>query len=123
MLPTLLTRLLWRLLAILSIVLGVIGIVLPVVPTVPFLLVAAWAGGRGWPALEQWLLGHPRYGPPIRQWREGGIISRSSKCAAISMMALGAVVLQFTGVPMALRAVVPVVLAVVAVWLWTRPEA
>lgn len=123
MLPTPVTRLLWRLLAILSILLGVIGIALPVVPTVPFLLLAAWAGGRGWPALEQWLLGHPRYGPPIRQWRDGGIVSRRGKWAAISMMALGAIVLQFTGVPVALRAVVPPVLAVVAIWLWTRPEA
>lgn len=122
MLPTTITRLLWRLLAILSVVLGAIGILLPVVPTVPFLLVAAWAGGRGWPALELWLLGHPRYGPPIRQWRDGGIVSRRAKWTATSMMALGAIVLQFTEVPTPLKAVVPPLLAIVAVWLWTRPE-
>ncbi|HPU51492.1 MAG TPA: DUF454 family protein, partial [Burkholderiaceae bacterium] len=47
---------LWRLLALLCVVLGLIGVILPGLPTVPFLLVAAWAGGRGWPRLEAWLL-------------------------------------------------------------------
>lgn len=44
-----LARLLWRALALLSVLLGLIGIVLPGLPTVPFLLLAAWAGGKGWP--------------------------------------------------------------------------
>ena len=44
-----------------------IGAVLPGLPTVPFLLVAAWAGGKGWPALEVKLLNHPRYGPTLRR--------------------------------------------------------
>lgn len=52
-------RLLWRALALVFVALGLIGAFLPVLPTVPFLLAAAWAAGRGWPALEDWLLGHP----------------------------------------------------------------
>jgi uncharacterized membrane protein YbaN (DUF454 family) len=122
MLPTRIARLLWRLLAFLFVVLGVVGVLLPVVPTVPFLLAAAWAGGRGWPALEQWLLGHPRFGEPIRKWRQGGIVSRRGKWAASSMMAVGAIVLLFTEVPVALKAVVPPLMAIVATWLWSRPE-
>ena len=65
-------RWLWRVLALLSLALAIAGAVLPVLPTVPFLLVAAAAAGRGWPQLEAWLLAHPRYGPPIRRWRERG---------------------------------------------------
>src|SRR5690606_19019222 len=47
---------LWRSLAIACVALALLGTVLPVLPTVPFLLVAAWAGSRGWPRLETWLL-------------------------------------------------------------------
>lgn len=113
---------LWRVLAILFMVLGLLGVVLPVVPTVPFLLAAAWAGGRGWPALEQWLLGHPRYGEPIRQWRSGGVVSRRAKWAATLMMACSAILLQFLAGPLALKVGVPVVMGLVALWLWNRPE-
>lgn len=116
-------RLLWRLLAILFVALGVIGILLPVVPTVPFLLAAAWAAGRGWPALEQWLLGHPRYGETIRQWRSAGIVSRRGKWAATLMMACSAILLLLTGAPAPLKAGVPVLMALVAIWLWNRPES
>jgi len=77
---------LWRALALLCVALGLIGVVLPGMPTVVFMLVAAWAGARGWPRLESWLLDHPRYGPPILHWRERGAISRRGKCAASTMM-------------------------------------
>ena len=122
MLPERAERLLWRLLAMLFVTLGVLGIFLPVVPTVPFLLVAAWAAGRGWPALEQWLLGHPRYGQAIRQWRSAGIVSRRAKWAATLMMACSALLLQLTGAPVALKVGVPLFMALVAIWLWYRPE-
>lgn len=112
----------WRVLAMLFLVLGVIGVVLPVLPTAPFLVAAAWAAGRGWPELERWLLGHPTYGIHIRRWRQGGVVPRRAKLAAISMMAVSAVGLQFAPLPMAARLGVPLVMAVVAVWLWTRPE-
>ena len=42
----------WRSVAVLSVALGMIGVIIPGLPTVPFLLVAAWAGTRGWPELE-----------------------------------------------------------------------
>ena len=113
---------LWRVLAVLCIVLGLLGVVLPVLPTVPFLIAAAWAGGRGWPELEKWLLGHPTYGIHIQRWRQGGFVPRRAKLAAIGMMTISAVGLQFTTVPMALKVAVPLVMAAVATWLWRRPE-
>lgn len=117
-----LSRLMWQVLAILFLVLGVIGVVLPVLPTVPFVIAAAWAGGRGWPELERWLLGHPTYGIHIQRWREGGFVPRRAKLAAISMMLVSAIGLQFAPLPLAARLGVPLVMAAVAVWLWTRPE-
>lgn len=122
MLPPQVRRLLWRLLAILFLVLGGLGVLLPIVPTVPFLLAAVWAAGHGWPALEQWLLNHPRYGESLRQWRSGGIVPRRGKWAATLMMACSAILLLFTQAPVGLKAGVPIVMATVAIWLWSRPE-
>ncbi len=64
----LLSLLIWRTLAMLCLLLGLVGVFVPGLPTVPFMLLAAWAGSKGWPALETWLLNHPRHGPPIRRW-------------------------------------------------------
>jgi uncharacterized membrane protein YbaN (DUF454 family) len=114
--------LLWRALAVLSVVLALIGVALPGLPTVPFLLVAAWAGGKGWPRLEQWLLNHAQFGPPIRRWREHGAVPRRAKWFASVSMALSAVVLWSTAAPLAVRVGTPVFMLCVALWLWRRPE-
>jgi hypothetical protein len=115
-------QLLWRLLAALSVVLGVIGAFLPVMPTVPFLLLAAWAGGHGWPELEARLLAHPKYGPYILDWRRHGAIPRRAKWLASVMMCSSALMLWFSPLPAWLRGTVWLILLVVACWMWTRPE-
>ena len=115
-------RLLWRLLALVFVALGLIGAFLPVLPTVPFLLAAAWAAGHGWPALERWLLEHPRYGEYIRRWQERGAVPRRAKWAATVMMTFSALVLLATGVPIAVKIGAPLFMAAVAIWLWRRPE-
>ena len=113
---------LWRALAVVSLLAGVIGVFLPVVPTVPFVLVAAWAGSRGWPALEKWLLEHAVYGPPIRQWRERGAVSRRAKWFATVAMSCSAVMIWWFPLPAWLPAAVCFVMFCVACWLWMRPE-
>jgi uncharacterized membrane protein YbaN (DUF454 family) len=115
-------RLLWRALAGGALLLGVVGIVVPGLPTVPFLLLAAWAGGKGWPALEARLLAHPRYGPTIARWRDHGAIPRRAKWLASGMMLLSASVLWFTALPLPVRVVIPLFMLAVAVWMWRRPE-
>jgi uncharacterized membrane protein YbaN (DUF454 family) len=117
-----LPALLWKVLALLCLVLGVAGIVLPAVPGVPFLLVSAWTAGKGWPALETWLLRHPHFGPSIRQWRERGAVPRRAKWFATVMMGTSAVMLALTPLHLAFKIAIPAVMAVVAIWLWRRPE-
>lgn len=115
--------LLWRALALVSLLLGAIGAMLPVLPTVPFLLLAAWAASKGWPALEIWLLNHRRLGPPLVQWRERGAVSRPTKWVSSVMMAGSALGMQFVPqIPLALRIGVPAAMLAVAIWLWRRPE-
>jgi uncharacterized protein len=114
---------LWRLLALVALLLGVVGAFLPIMPTVPFVLLAAWAAGRGWPELEAWLLRHPRWGPRIRDWREHGAVSRRAKFFAVSAMAASGLLLVFLPVHPWIRAGVWLVLVIVAAWLWRRPES
>ena len=114
--------LLWRTLAAVMVLLGVIGIAVPVLPTVPFLLVAAWAASRGWPALEARLLAHPKYGPDIRRWRERGSVPRKAKWMSSLMMLASASLLMMSGAATWLKWAAPLFMAAVAIWLWRRPE-
>ncbi|MBK9133416.1 MAG: YbaN family protein [Betaproteobacteria bacterium] len=122
MLRRALSLVLWRTLALAMVVLGFVGIFLPGLPTVPFLLVAAWAGGRGWPQLERWLLNHPKHGPAIQRWRDHRAVPRRAKWMSLLMMIFSTVVIAFTAAPLAVKIGVPSVMSVVAVWLWRRPE-
>ncbi len=114
--------LLWRALALLALGTAMLGVVLPGLPTVEFLLLSAWAAGRGWPALERWLLAHPRFGPPIRRWREYGAISRHAKWMATLTMSIGVVLILLSSLPHWAKGLLPLTMVVVLLWLWRRPE-
>ncbi len=112
----------WWLLAYASLTLGCIGIFLPGLPTVPFVLLSAFAAARGSRRLHARLLAHPRFGPTIRDWQAHGAVSRRAKRWALAMMTLSAI-LMLWAMPdrwMALPGIA--VMAVVAAWLWRRPE-
>ncbi len=113
---------LWRSIAITSLVLAAMGTVLPVLPTVPFLIVAAWAGSKGWSRLERWLLEHPRHGPVIQRWRDNRAVPRQAKFLAVGMMSASALLLAFSPVADWIKIVVPMVMLVVAIWLWHHPD-
>jgi hypothetical protein len=104
--------------------LGLVGVFLPVMPTVPFLLVAAWAASRSSPRLHRWLLSHPRFGRPLRDWNEAGVVSRPAKWFATAMMGLsgGAMAVVTPARWLALVALAFAGMAAVLVWLWRRPE-
>jgi uncharacterized protein len=114
--------LLWRTLTLACVALGVLGIFLPVLPTTPFLLLAAWAAGRGWPQFEAWLLAHPRLGPPVLRWRHHRAVPRRAKWAASFTMAASVGLIAVSSAPQPVKWLVPLFLLVVALWLWRRPE-
>jgi uncharacterized membrane protein YbaN (DUF454 family) len=113
----------WRLLTLVCLTLGLAGLVLPLLPTVPFLLLAAWSASRAWPEMERRLVEHPVYGPPIRRWRERGAVPRRAKWFATVGMAGSAVALWVSGGPAWLPPLGTCLLASVALWIWSRPDA
>ena len=113
---------LWWLLAYASLGIGIVGIVVPGLPTVPFVLLAAFAAARGSQRLHGWLLAHRRFGPMIRDWQREGAVSRQSKRLATGMMAASAAVMLLTAPKWWMVATGTAIMAVVAAWLWLRPE-
>ena len=100
---------------------GTVGIALPLLPTVPFYLLAAFCFARSRPEWAERLHGHPRWGPPLREWRERRAIGRRAKISALGAMGVGVVATGFAlGWPWVL---VPLaVMAVSGTWIWTRAE-
>ncbi len=107
----------------LSVALGAIGAFLPIMPTVPFLILAAACFARGSPRVERWMLDHPRFGPPIRDWRARGAIPLRAKLFAVGGMAGGYTVTLLAVAP-GLMVALPLAaaLALVAAWMFSRPS-
>ena len=106
----------------LSLLLGALGAFLPLLPTVPFIILAAFCFARSSPRLEQWLVGHERFGPHIAAWRSRGAISPAGKRAALIAFALSA------GAGFALLSfpwsTIPAAAALIGgSWILTRPSA
>ncbi|GAB3340574.1 YbaN family protein [Marilutibacter aestuarii] len=112
----------WWLLAYASLALGLVGIVLPGLPTVPFVLLSAFAAARGSEKLHRRLLDDRRFGPVIRDWEAHGAVSRRAKWLATVMMSLCAGIMFLTAPRVWMAATGTAIMAVVAAWLWRRPE-
>lgn len=102
--------------------LAIAGAVLPLLPTTPFLLVAAWAFARSSPRAEAWLLAHGRFGPAIRNWRDGGTVARSAKRASALVMLATLGIGASVGLPTWLLGLQAAIFAAVSTFLWSRPE-
>lgn len=112
----------WVSIGTLSLVIGFIGIFLPLLPTTPFVLLAAFCYARGSPRLHQWLLNHPKFGPPIRDWEEGRVIRTRTKIIASVMLASGMAfpVFIIRTIPLAARLSMAAIGACVLVFIWLQ---
>ena len=111
-------------LAWLNVGLGLAGLVVPVMPTTVFLLIALWAFSKSSPRFHDWLLGHPRLGRSLRDWRRDRVIPARAKALALATMAASfACVILFTASHRALQAALGLVLSAVAAFILSRPSA
>jgi len=116
-------QIIWLTLGILSFGLGAVGAFVPLLPTVPLVLLAAYCFAKSSDRLHTWLLQHPRFGAPIRQWQESGAInSRAKYLASISIILTFSVSLAL-GLRTSLLIVQAAVLCLVLLFIWTRPNA
>jgi uncharacterized membrane protein YbaN (DUF454 family) len=82
----------YSLLGLVLLAVGIIGMWAPILPTTIFFIGAAACFARSSPRLHAYLIGHPRFGPPLRDWFDQGAISKRGKAAALWGMGLGMVV-------------------------------
>jgi uncharacterized membrane protein YbaN (DUF454 family) len=115
-------QVIWLSVGYLALTGGLAGIVLPLVPTTPFLLLAAFAFARSSPALHDWLVTHPRFGPPIRNWNHHGAVSAKGKATAIAVMILMIVGSAVMGGSRWILVTQVAVMLAVAAFLLTRPS-
>lgn len=115
------SRPLWLMAGLIATGLAIAGTVLPLVPTTPFLLLASFAFARSSPRLHAWLADHPSFGRLIKNWRRHGSLDRGAKLAAVVAMGLMLMITWLGGLGGLVLAIQGVVLALVALFILTRP--
>ncbi|WP_448215547.1 YbaN family protein [Endozoicomonas sp. 2B-B] len=113
-----LLRLLYQGLAVLCIVLGIIGAVLPLMPTTVFLLMALWLSVRSSPKLNQWLLGHPRFGPVLKEYLHDRALSPRIGYRALALLWLGIGVSAWLVPQVVLKVLLGLIALAVSIYLW-----
>ncbi|WEX08523.1 YbaN family protein [Chelativorans sp. AA-79] len=107
----------------LMLLLAFAGAALPLMPTTIFLILALWFFARSSPRLEAWLLGHPRFGPTLRAWREQGAVPFRAKMLACHGMCIGYTIFVVTLTPgVWLDMSVALFMIGSAIYVVTRPE-
>ncbi|WP_249689794.1 YbaN family protein [Stappia sp. WLB 29] len=116
-------RLGYRLLGAMLVAIGIVGAFLPLLPSTIFFIGATACFARSSPALEGWLLEHPKFGPGIRAWRDERAIRPRAKIAALCGMAFGYAVFLLSAKPtLPLAVFVSVVLMGCATYVASRPS-
>ena len=117
-------RALWAALGVLCVAIGVLGVVLPGLPTTPFLILAAACFLRSSQKLYDRVLNHPRFGPLVRDFREGKGLPLRVKVWALALMWIFVLFALGPGLPdgrWELRAVVGVAALIGTVYLLHVP--
>ena len=115
-------RVVWFLCGCTALLLALIGIPLPGLPTVPFLLLAAFCFARSSKRVHDWLMTHPRLGPPIHDWQRSGAIRPAAKRLATLAIGVTFGISLVLGLKPWVLAVQAVVLTGVLIFIWTRPN-
>lgn len=117
-----LRRAVWLGIGFVALGLGILGVALPVLPTTPFVILAAFAFGKGSPRLRQWLVDHHIFGELILDWERYGAISRRAKIIACTMMAAVFLLSVVMGLKWWILLIQGTCLGAAATFIVTRPS-
>ena len=115
-------RLAWGGAGLLALVLGIIGVVVPLLPTTPFVILAAFAFGKGSPRLRHWLVHHALFGQMIRDWESSGAIAPRHKAIACCAMGLVFAISLALGLRPWILGIQAVFLGASALFVLSRPN-
>lgn len=116
-------RIFYTFLGFLSLTLGFMGLFLPLLPTTPFLLLAAFCFSKGSNRFHQWLIRHPKLGPPIRDWEESRAIKTKYKILATLMVILSfSISFYVIEGREKLKFGLSMIMLVVMMYVWSRPS-
>ncbi len=101
---------------------GLVGIIIPGMPTTIFLILALWAFSRSSERFHNWLYTHPRFGPPLRAWREHRAIPTRAKILAVTVMAASVAAVGVVSKNWLAGAALAALLTPIAVFIVTRPS-
>ncbi len=118
-----LSRLLWTLAGAILFALGAVGAVTPLLPTTVFWIGAVACFARSHPLLAERILAHPLYGPPLKRYRDHGVIDARGKRAALLAMAVSGAISVLVTRSLFVSVAVCGCLSLVALYIATRPEA
>jgi uncharacterized protein len=107
----------WVLLAV-----GIAGLFVPLVPGTLFLIMAGACFTHSSPRFEAWLLDHPRFGPPVRQWRASGAIPRKAKIFACVSLLVSWLIVLSTGSSSIVAVACLALFITVATYVVSRPD-
>lgn len=112
---TRLARWVWTAAGLVLLGIGGLGVVVPGLPSTIFFIGAAACFSRSHPRLERWVLGLPRIGPLVRDYRAGLGMSRRAKGLAVGTIVV-AVGLSVAVIPSWIGRLATVALALVGIW-------
>lgn len=114
-------RLFFRVCGFIFLLIGLIGIVVPLLPTTPFLILAAFCFDRGSPYFHSWLLNHPWFGPPVKDWQQHRAIKTKYKILASAMMGISLFFIATNErIPAIGKMTALAFIFVVSFYIWTR---
>jgi uncharacterized membrane protein YbaN (DUF454 family) len=114
-------RIAWTIAGLLAVALGGVGIVVPGLPTTVFFIIAAWCFSRSSERLERWVLGLPRIGPMVSDYRDGlGMPRRAKKVAVATIVVVSSASALFGLEPLVFKLAVVVTAAIGVWWILER---
>lgn len=102
---------------------GAVGLFVPLLPTTPFVLLAAFFYSKGSDRLHRWLTAHPRFGAPVRDWQQHGVIRPRAKwLSTVLIVASLTYPIVFKDLPFPAKLVAGVVGLGVLAFIHSRPS-